>query len=142
MEVGVTSGVTGSPWKLSIVFWKLTIALAVFNMTWHRYIVQLSTTEETLVNQDWVRYSTNKLKFIRSECQKDTQSKMIPFPTLQCIRNLGIQRRRKRGRRGGVTKETIKNSSHNENNLITLDATMHNPFHPTSNELNDVGLNL
>ena len=48
----------------------------------------------------------------------------------------------KRSRRGDVTKETIKNSSHNENNLITLDTTMHNPFHLTSNELNDVGLNL
>ena len=76
VEVGVTSRVTGSPWKLSIVFWKLTIALAVFNMTWHRYIVQLSTTEETLVNQDWARYSTNELMFIRSECQKDPQSKI------------------------------------------------------------------
>ena len=114
----------------------------MFNMTWHRYIVQLSTTEETLVNQDWVRYSTNELKFIRSECQKDPQSKIIPFPTLQCIRSLEIQRRRKRGRRGGVTKETIKNSNHNEDNLITLDTTIHNPFHLTSNEINDVGLNL
>ena len=47
VEVGVTSGVTGSPRKLSVVFWKLTIALVMFNMTWHRYIVQLSTTEET-----------------------------------------------------------------------------------------------
>ena len=93
---------------MSIVFWKMTIALAVFSMTLHRYIVQLSTTEETLVNQDWVIYSTNELKFIRTECQKDPQSKMIPFSTLQCISNLGIQRRRKRGRRGGVTKETIK----------------------------------
>ena len=111
-------------------------------MTWHRYIVQLSTTEETLVNQAWVRYSTNELKFIRSECQKDPQSTVIPFPTLKCIRSLGIQRRRKRGRRGGITKETIKNSSNNENNLITLDTTIHNPFHLTSNELNDVGLNL
>ena len=142
VEVGVIGGVTSSPWKLSIVFWKLTIALAVFNMTWHRYIVQLSTTEETLVNQDWVRYSTNELKYIRSECQKDPQSKKISLPTLQCIRNLGIQRRRKRGRRGGVTKETIKNCSHSENNLITLDTTMHNPFHLTSNEINDVGLNV
>ena len=142
VEVGVISGVTGSLWKLSIVFWKLTIVLVMFNMTWHRYIVQLSTTEETLVNQDWVRYSTYELKFIRSESQKDPQSKIIPFPTLQCIRSLGIQRRRKRGRRGGVIKETIKNSNHNENNLITLDTTIHNPFHLTSNELNDVRLNL
>ena len=91
VELGVTCGVTGSPWRLSIVFWKLTIALAVFIMTWHRCIVQLSTSEETLVNQDWVRYSTNELKFIRSECQKDPKSKMIPFPALQCIRNLGFK---------------------------------------------------
>ena len=142
MEVGVISGVTGSLWKLSIMFWKLTIVFVMYNMTWHRYIVQLSSTEETLVNQDWVRYSKNELKFIRSECQKDPQSKIIPFPTLQCIRSLGIQRKRKRGRREGVTKKTIKNSNHNENNLITLDAKIHNPFHLTVNELNDFGLNL
>ena len=34
VEVGVISGVTGSPWKLSIVFWKLSIVLVMFNMTW------------------------------------------------------------------------------------------------------------
>ena len=56
------SGVTGSSWNLSIVFWKLSIALIMFKMTWQRYIVQLSSTEETLANQDWVRYSTNELK--------------------------------------------------------------------------------
>ena len=43
---------------------------------------------------------------------------------------------------GGVTKETIKNSNHNENNLITLVTTAHNPFHLTPNEVNDFGLNL
>ena len=141
VEVGVISGVTASPWKLSIVFWKLSIVFVMFNMTWQKYIVQLSSTEETLVNQDWVRYRTNELKFVRSECQKDPQRKIIPWPTLQCIRSLGIQRRRRRGRRGGVTKETITNSNHSENNLITLDTTIHNPFHLTSNELNDFGLN-
>ena len=62
VEVGVISGVTGLPWKLSIVFWKLSIALVMFNMTWQRYIVQLSSTKEMLANQDWVRYSTNELK--------------------------------------------------------------------------------
>ena len=94
VEVGVIRGVTGLLWKLSIVFWKLSILFIMFNMTWQRYIVQLSSIEEMLANQDWVRYSTNELKLIRSECQKDPQSKIIPWPTLQCIRSLGIQRRR------------------------------------------------
>ena len=49
---------------------------------------------------------------------------------------------KKKKKRQGFIKETIKNSNHNENNLITLDTTLHNPFHLTSNELNDVRLNL
>ena len=114
----------------------------MFNMTWQSYIVQLSLTEEILANQDWVRYSTNELKFIRSEYQKDPQSNIIPWPTLQCIRSLGIQRGIRRGRRGGVTKETFKNSNHNVNNWITLDTSMQNPFHLNPNELNNSGLNL
>ena len=124
VEVGVISGVTGSLWKLFIVFLKLTIVFVMFNMTWHRYIVQLLTTEETLVNQDWVRYSTNELKFIRSKCQKIFRVKYYSISNSTMYPGVwGIQRRRKRGRRGGVIKETIKNSNYNENNLITLDTT-------------------
>ena len=142
VEVGVIRGVTGLLWKLSIMFWKLSVVFIMFNMTWQRYIVQLSSTEETLANQDWVIYSINDLKFIRSECQKDPQSKIIPWPALQCIRSLGIQRRRQRGRRGGVTKKAFINSNHNVKNLITLDRSIQNPLHLTPNELNDSGLNL
>ena len=87
VEVGINRGVTGLLWKLSIVF-------TMFNMTWKWQIVQLSSTEEESANQDWVRYSINELKFIRSEWQKDPQSKIIPWTTLQCIRSLRIQRRR------------------------------------------------
>ena len=42
----------------------------------------------------------------------------------------------------GIIKEAFKNSNHNVNNLITLDTLTLNPFHLTSNELNDSGLNL
>ena len=73
---------------------------------------------------------------------KDPQRKSIPWPTLQCIRSLGIQRRRCRGRRGGVTKEAFKNSSYNVNNLLTLYTSIQNPFHLIPNELKDSGLNL
>ena len=53
-----------------------------------------------------------------------------------------IQRRRQRGRRGGVIKEAFKNSNHNMNNSINFDTSILNPFYLTPNELNDSGLNL
>ena len=61
----------------------------------------------------------------------------------QCIRSLNIQRRRHRGRRGGVSKKVLKNSKHKVNNLITLDTSQLDLSHSTLNEQNKAaGLNL
>ena len=112
----------------------------VFNMIQQHQILQILPTEVVLTNQDRVRYNINELRCIRSDCQKNPPCKIIPWSTLQC-RSLNILGRC-RGRRGGVTKEALKNSNHKVNKLITLDTLKLDLSHLTLNELNDSGLNL
>ena len=135
VDVGDNREVTGLLCKLSLLF-------MVFNMIRQHQILQILPTEEVLTNQERVRYNINELKCIRSDCQKDPQYKIIPWSTLQCIRSLNIQRRRCRGRRGGVTKEALKNSYHKVNHLITVDTSTLDLSYLTPNELNNSGLNL
>ena len=71
VDVGDYREVTGLLCKLFLLF-------MMFNMIQQCQIVQILPTEEVLTNQDRVRYSKIELKCIRSDCQKDPQSKIIP----------------------------------------------------------------
>ena len=133
VDNGENSVVTGLLYGLSLL-------LIMSNMVQYHHILQISSTKEGLINWDCVKYNFYELKCIRSDCQKDPQCKIIPWSTLQCIRNLNIQRRICRGRRGRGAKEAPKHKK--VNNLITVETSQLDPLHSTSNEFNDLGLNL
>ena len=54
-----------------------------------------------------MRNFRNELKLIRSECQKDPWSEIIPWPTLQCFRSLRIQKRKMKGQEKGCYQGSI-----------------------------------
>ena len=70
----------------------------MFNMTCIDILYNYQLPEGTLVNQDWVRYSTNELKFIRSECQKILRVKLFHF---QLYNVLGVWEFKVEGKEAG-----------------------------------------
>ena len=114
VDKGENRVVTGLIYGLSLLF-------IVSSMFQYCQILQISPSKDGLINRDCVKYNFYELKCIRSECQKDLQCKIIPWSTLWCIRSLDIQRRRCKGRRGGVAHEALKHSNHKINNLTTVE---------------------
>ena len=66
----------------------------------HQPLISLTPANVTKVNK--LFYTSNELKFIRSQCQCDQKLRLIDVEVLNRIRSLEIVKRRKRGRRGGI----------------------------------------
>ena len=89
------------------------------------HVPVISLSQTTANKADCVKYDKYDLRQRRMRCWDGIQLKALSVNTVKRIRHLKLQRRHKRGHRGGVTKENMMPSTQyiEVNNLITVQIT-------------------
>ena len=66
----------------------------------------ISLTPAKVIAAKKLFYTSNELNLIRSQCQHNQKLRLIDVDVLNRIRSLKIAKRRKRGRKGGIARDT------------------------------------
>ena len=90
---------------LTWIIFTLVQIRVVISFMHHRHLLVLTPTNRK-VKSKLIKYYNFKIKQMRSECNKVGSLKILHHSTMMKIRPFKIQRRRKRGSHGGVTRET------------------------------------
>ena len=93
-----------------LIFAQVSIRVVV-SFTDHRHLLVFSPTKGK-VRSNLINYDNYELKHIRSECNKAGSLNILYPSIIMKIRSFKIQRRRKRGSHGSITrKSTLNNTS-------------------------------